>query len=651
MAPMNLWSKTVGMSGMLISVIFTLLFGISVFSHGAEYNSVELMGGNGEDVVVLSKELLQAGCIEVRLDNICVDYTNDVVKGELHFTSDVPIGIIDVQLDAEIQELMIHRDYRGTASIRQRALERQVVLDDIKIKLTGEEKVLPFTMSLSQLPSWDGEHRDGKINFHPIISSKEPNISVKTFSASCQLPLGRPRVIVDPGKTYQKIDGFGTSSAWWAQYVGGSEAVREAIADLLWSKDKGIGLSHYRYNACAGVQKEIQDPWRTGETFEVAQGEYDWTRDANAQWFLQAAKERGVEEFILFAKSPQERITRNNKTWAEPRSNTNLAPNMYEQFAQYLVDIVKHFKQYEGIEFSWISPINEPDWNWDSPSQEGCPYTVDQIVKLSKVFVEVIAGEGLDVRLLVPEAGAVEPVYRDRNYALRLLGDPMLSQHLPVLAYHSYWSTDDQRAKLADKMRNYPEHRLWQTEWCEMVWHRDLGMDQALNLVRTVHADLTITNASAWTFWLGVSKEDYRDGLIYISPDYQEMYESKSLWSLGNFSRFIRPGAVRIDVTDNRSRLIGSQTPGIYVSAYLHEEDEYLIIVAVNELAGNAAVDVELCMSRERLSLIPYRTSKTETLKQLNSITLQQSGSGTVIGTLDLAPQSVTTYVFYGWKE
>ena len=31
----------------------------------------------------------------------------------------------------------------------------------------------------------------------------------------------------------------------------------------------------------------------------------------------------------------------------------------------------------------------------------------------------------------------------------------------------------------------------------------------------------------------------------------------------------------------------------------IYEEDEYLIIVAVNELAGNAAVDVELCMSRK----------------------------------------------------
>ena len=43
---------------------------------------------------------------------------------------------------------------------------------------------------------------------------------------------------------------------------------------------------------------------------------------------------------------------------------------------------------------------------------------------------------------------------------------------------------------------------------------------------------------------------DYKDGLIYVRPNADktdgELADSRLLWTLGNFSRFVRPGAVRI---------------------------------------------------------------------------------------------------------
>ncbi len=82
-------------------------------------------------------------------------------------------------------------------------------------------------------------------------------------------------------RRHQTIEGFGTSGCWWAQDVGNwDEPVKNQISDWLFDKNKGIGLTQYRFNAGAGEVNRATDPWRRVETFEIAPGIYDWSRDA-----------------------------------------------------------------------------------------------------------------------------------------------------------------------------------------------------------------------------------------------------------------------------------------------------------------------------------------------------------------------------------
>ena len=96
------------------------------------------------------------------------------------------------------------------------------------------------------------------------------------------------------------------------------------------------------------------------QTFEVELGVYDWNRDANAVWVLKAAQEIGVERFAAFANSPPARMTVAGRTNGEVERLSNLAPEMYAEFADYLVDVVRHLQEDEGIPIEWLSPINEP---------------------------------------------------------------------------------------------------------------------------------------------------------------------------------------------------------------------------------------------------------------------------------------------------
>lgn len=358
------------------------------------------------------------------------------------------------------------------------------------------------------------------------------------------------RATIDPETLHQRIDGFGASGAWWSQNLGAwSSPRRNRVAQLLFSRAQGIGLSQYRYNVGGGVDETIGDPWRTAETFETGPGTYDWDRDAAARWFLQAAHRHGVEDFVAFVNSPPRRLTANGHTYGDP-GTSNLPVERHEEFVEYLLDVVRHFRDEEGIGFRFISPINEPQWSWDGPGQEGCHYEPAQVRELTEQAVLAFADSDLETLVSAPEAGEYKSVYSGQDYAGELLENADIRAGLGEFATHSYWSTDGQRAEAAQRLRDYPEVPLTMTEWCEMVGGRDSGMDSALVLARTVHSDLTIAGSAAWQYWIAVSRYDYHDGLLYtdyIAPgDEESIEETQRLWALGNYSRFIRPGAQRI---------------------------------------------------------------------------------------------------------
>ena len=138
---------------------------------------------------------------------------------------------------------------------------------------------------------------------------------------------------IDSEATYQTIDGFGASDAWRCQFVGKNWPLekRERIADLLFSREtdaqgnpRGIGLSIWRFYLSAGTAEQgddsdIGNPWRRGECFQNADGTYDWSKLAGQQWFLRAARDRGVERFLAFPNAPPVHLSKNGKGYADQR--------------------------------------------------------------------------------------------------------------------------------------------------------------------------------------------------------------------------------------------------------------------------------------------------------------------------------------------
>ena len=221
------------------------------------------------------------------------------------------------------------------------------------------------------------------------------------------------KIMLNRNIKYQTFEGIGASGAWWAQLVGGWDnpdpesgiAVRDRIAQLLWSKTDGIGMRTYRYNIGAGSAEsgkgEYSDVLRRAECFEDKNGNYDFSKDANAVYMMKKSAEYGADEIILFVNSPIERLTKNGKGHLNRNAyfRTNLSEKNYSQFAKYCVDVTEHFVDM-GLPVRYLSPVNEPLWIWNG-GQEGCHYSPRQAAKvLQCVARELISSIQLCFRAL-----------------------------------------------------------------------------------------------------------------------------------------------------------------------------------------------------------------------------------------------------------
>jgi len=368
-----------------------------------------------------------------------------------------------------------------------------------------------------------------------------------------------------------------------------------------------------------------------------------------------------VGQFLAFLNSPPVSLTANGKAYAT-KSQTNLTAARYPALGAYCAAVVKGVKQRTGITFDYLSPINEPQWDWSDGGQEGSPFRNPEMAGVAKAVSAALVAQRLPTQVLVSEAGKLNYLYEtadkpDRGDQLAaFFGNKTAPTYLggtprvaPIIAGHSYFTTSPAtqavavRRQLAARVAALPGIVYWQSEYCILGDNdgeinggpRDLGIAPALYLARTVHYDLTVGNAAAWQWWLAISPYNYKDGLVYVDKNKTDgqYYPSKMLWALGNYSRFVRPGAVRLtaQLTDS------TQAALPLVSAYRSANGKQLVTVVVNDHDAPATVHLVLSGKQQLGAGQPYTTSATADL---------QPGAAVPAGQpLRVAPRSITTLV------
>ena len=134
--------------------------------------------------------------------------------------------------------------------------------------------------------------------------------------------------------------------------------------------------------------------------------------------------------------------------------------------------------------------------------------------------------------------------------------------------------------------------------------------------------------------------QGWNDGLLYYDPDFQSdgnqaIYFTRRYWVLGNFSRYIRPGAVHYKVADVPA--------GIHVLAFLRNTWRFVLI---NDTAATRSVAVKLRPApsgRTYEQPSAYATTATSDLDPPATAPALDSSTRTV--TTTLPGRSVTTLI------
>lgn len=472
----------------------------------------------------------------------------------------------------------------------------------------------------------------------PVADSGKHLLSVQVISG--EIVLDRVSVltsnisplspVLHSGTIHQTIESFGASSGWTIDPIcsNWTEENKNRLADLLYSQDKGIGLSCFRFDLGAGSRlsdkERIRDEWlwRATDCF-ISAPDADFSADnqQGQQWMMRAAQKRGVEQYVAYVHSPPFWLTKNGHTQCDPDTgSTNLISGGERPFAAYLTTILEGLEKL-GLSFQFISPVNECGWVWEYPGvhEEGCRMSFEDIRQVNRALSEELKRRGRKEQLLGPESETIDHLTDFLEY---FSGDKKALKELNGrVSAHSYF-TDlfekqgiASRQKTAKALKDHPELRYWQTEFCFMGTGRgetrDYGMTPALWLARTVHYDLVLLNACAWHWWLSVSPGDFhwKDGLVYTNwrkkGDEETAIPSKMLWGLGNFSKFIRPGAVRIG-------LDGIEASNEFLASAYQNTDGSIVTVWIN------------CSCQERL----VKTDRLVTDKNNCSVYLTDDGEG-----------------------
>ncbi|HEY1686826.1 MAG TPA: glycoside hydrolase [Tepidisphaeraceae bacterium] len=392
-------------------------------------------------------------------------------------------------------------------------------------------------------------------------------------------------VTVDPSQHFQHIDGFGASGCWWAQLTDSwpSKLLNQAL-DLLFT-ERGANLTIYRYNIGAGGGSELHYPGRRTFTVEVSPGVYDLSRDRAAIHVLDMVLQRGVKNIIAITNSPPARLTRTGMVSGGENGGPNLRVGAEREYAKYLVDIADLVRRHAKLPRISLSPINEPQWKWggDKRTQEGCNYSPEQAALVVQAVLEEVANRRLPIDVQAPDLGRWGKESRD--YVQSLLERPFINAHLNTLSIHSYFSEAADKQPLADLIHHLNPHvTIAMSEYCQMETGRHLDMNAALDMGQVIYDDLTLGNVSAWDWWLAVSPGNYADGLVYITRDRQNLLLSKRLDVLGQFSRFVRTGFVRIAAN--------CSTSNIKALAFSSADQKQIVVVLIN--ASEAKLPIAL---------------------------------------------------------
>jgi glucosylceramidase len=385
-------------------------------------------------------------------------------------------------------------------------------------------------------------------------------------------PQGTP-IAVDPTVGYQTIDGFGASITDSSAVVlyRLDPAARDQVMKDLFDPKTGLGLSFLRQpmgasdffdSSATGGQPYSYDDVPAGQT------DYDMAH------FSIAHDEPEIIPLLQRAKALNPALKILATPWGQPawmKTNQSMIggrliddPRIYAAYAQYFVKFVQAYAAH-GIHIDYLTIQNEPQ-NRTPSGYPGTDLPVAQAVKVINALGPALQAAGLDTKILSYDHNWAEHP-NDIASAQQMGVDPEVNYPYDILnssaaqwvygtAYHHYSGAPSAQSALHAA---FPDKGIWMTE-ATGTGSSNLGSTFSSTLAN--HAqNLVIGNLRNWgkslVNWNLALDQNFGPhfngcgnciGVVTVNAD-KSIYRDPDYYELGQLSRFVQPGALRIDST------------------------------------------------------------------------------------------------------
>lgn len=373
---------------------------------------------------------------------------------------------------------------------------------------------------------------------------------------------------------YQKIDGFGASimEAGLITLNTLSADKQEEVLRALFDAKDGAGYTAMK-TPIAGTDFQSAGPWFTYDDTpnDVELKNFSVDRDFEPNGvgtFIQRARKYG--DFAL--QSPMDYPP----DWMlfDVKKNQDIQPKYYPVLAKYYLRYLEEYKK-RGIVIDYLSLFNEPE----------SVYTKIKYPEIRVLLRDHVGPElersGLTTKIMLSEAPERLEAYKRYPQVLK---DPDARKYVAVLAYHGYdFKHFEEIAKLKAA---YPELPLWMDELC-YAYEAGYPKDNKLPIYdfndgdvwgNIIFSDLE-AGTSAWLYWNVILDEtggpwavspihgnpdpNVQHPVVIINKTTHEITYTGTYYYLAHFSKFVRPGAVRVQTSGKSAgvRVMVFRTP------------------------------------------------------------------------------------------
>ena len=389
-----------------------------------------------------------------------------------------------------------------------------------------------------------------KIWMTGMVNGKRFHVSKQIVAAT---GAGNPEMkllSVYPQISYQKIHGFGgafTDAAGYVYSLMDEQSRRDFLETYFAPEGMGYVWGRTSIDSC----DFSTEPYAAGDDPDDTSFEHmDYSRcDRYVLPLLKAAEATAGRpvHMMLTPWSPPAWM----KTNQSRMGGGALRGECADLWAEYICKYTDHCLE-SGVDVRLISAQNEPHavQTWDS-----CIMTdAEEAVFLRDHLLPALKRHGLDERISILIWDHNKQHLFERASAV--LSDPRLAEQVAGAAFH--WYSGDHFENIAMTRESYPGKRLVFSEGC--MEHSIFGHEAHLQgAIRYAHEYIGDLNAGTDTLidWNLVLDEkggpnhvgNFCDAPMMYDTVNKKLHKQLSLDYIGHFSRFIKPGAVRLGVS------------------------------------------------------------------------------------------------------